>query len=699
MCVLIPLQRAGALAFKVRGASSVTTKTTDADDITFTVRFRSEAGGVHALVYQIVGPTDEITKKIKVKPARLDITRKGRYDVTVTIPRSVIPTTPGIQKYLFFAADQLGSDIFEETFTVNVILPTDETVEVILSVIGDSYQELPANEIRDIVFTLKVKNKSSVPNLRIDLIQQVGQLELLDITQVQLTPNTVILAPNASKEVTLTIPRNLLTESANYSMIVTALSQRSLPISVTVNFSVIPNVRSGLVLEPSKGRVHTTTTTETYNVSYLFRLSNTGSDLDRITLAVSADFRAWLDQSEVVLFPDSFEDIELTIPRDSLTNAGTYEVVVTAHSANDSNVKDNIIFTTTVMEDSSTLTDPTEGTDETRQTPPDLSTHRVVLSEFMFESEGGENGLPQWIEVFNNKSSETNLRGWKLQWKRLQPSLLEVTTTFKEDFIIPAQQSRVIVTALGRHSGGGGVNLSDEAVYQLHVLHAEELLQDDIANRNRLITRGGFSLKLLNRNDVVVDQIGTLNGDQQTWQLHESLIDGVRSSLIRRFDHSVPRSGLERRGWRSAYNTKRLVAGLYYGHQNDLGTPGYRRGKPLPINLSHFSVRFDKDRVVINWTTESELNNAGFNILRSTSPTKNFRPINPKLIQGAGTTGQRNEYQFIDKTAKSDVAYYYRLEDVDLSGTRAFLNTYRLRGVITPTGKRITNWGTLKDDR
>ena len=174
---------------------------------------------------------------------------------------------------------------------------------------------------------------------------------------------------------------------------------------------------------------------------------------------------------------------------------------------------------------------------------------------------------------------------------------------------------------------------------------------------------------------------------------------GARSSLIRRFDKGVPRSGLKRRGWRRAYDTKRLVAGLYYGHQHDLGTPGYRRGKPLPVELSHFSARFEKDRVVINWTTESELNNAGFNILRSTSPTKNFRPINLKLIQGAGTTGQRNEYQFIDKTAKPDVAYYYRLEDVDISGTRAFLNTYRLRGVITPTHKRITNWGTFKDDR
>ena len=321
----------------------------------------------------------------------------------------------------------------------------------------------------------------------------------------------------------------------------------------------------------------------------------------------------------------------------------------------------------------------------------------IVFSEFMFESVGGENGLPQWIEVYNNSTKEINLNGWKLHWKRLQPIPFEVTTTFKEDFIIPVEQSRLIVTSLGRHSGGA--KLSDDAVYQLHHLHAEELTREDIELRNRLIDRGGFSLKLTNPTDVLVDHIGTLTGDKQTWQLHECLVDGVRTSLIRRFDNRVPRSGTERRGWLRAIDAKRLVAGIYYGHQHDLGTPAYRRGKPLPVELSQFSARFVKDEVVINWTTESELNNAGFNVLRNTSRTKNFHHINTKLIQGAGTTGERNTYQFIDKTAKPNVAYYYRIEDVDFSGTRSILTTYQLRGVIAPTGKLITSWGTLKDDR
>ena len=59
-------------------------------------------------------------------------------------------------------------------------------------------------------------------------------------------------------------------------------------------------------------------------------------------------------------------------------------------------------------------------------------------------------------------------------------------------------------------------DLSDAAVYPLIVLHAAELLQDTIGNPNRFLTRGGFSLQLINSEDVLVDYIGTLIDDEQT---------------------------------------------------------------------------------------------------------------------------------------------------------------------------------------
>ena len=328
----------------------------------------------------------------------------------------------------------------------------------------------------------------------------------------------------------------------------------------------------------------------------------------------------------------------------------------------------------------------------TNPTQPDLSTYKVFFSEFMFEVSGEEAALPQWFEVYNNGNAAVNLRGWKLQWKNPLPSLIEETATFDVDFRIPPQQSRLIVIALGRYSG---VNLSKDAVYQLSGSLKSIISLFPFKDR----TLGGFSLKLINPDDEVMDEIGTLSGDKKTWHLPECLVEGYRSSLIRRFDKNVPRSGLLRRGWFPAHKGKRLVAGIYYGSSRDFSTPGYRRGKPLPVELSRFSAKFVKDEVIINWTTESELDNAGFNIYRSTSQTKDFQRINSKLIQGAGTSGERNTYQFIDKSAKPNVAYYYRIEDVDFSGMRGILKTYQLRGVFAPAGKHISTWGTLKNNR
>ena len=438
------------------------------------------------------------------------------------------------------------------------------------------------------------------------------------------------------------------------------------------------------------------------DITYTLRITNISNSSDRVYIkALNPGLLYNISPGQATLAPGASQDVTLTLPRlGAILFPNTYRVTVYVESKNKDDVVASIITETTITA-ASTPTNPTNPTNPINPTNPTLPgqvTPKVIFSEFMFESDGGAGSLPQWIEVHNSSLSNVNLRGWKLSWKRLQPSLLEVTTTFKEDFIIPSYQSRLIVSTLGRHSRSI-INLSDDSVYQLHVLHAKELAQDDIANHNRLITRGGFSLKLLDSKDELIDHIGTLEDGKQTWQFPGCLIDGVRSSLIRRFDDGVPRSGIEKRGWRRAFDTNHLVSRIYYGSQSDLGTPGYRRGKPLPVELSQFSAKFVKNEVVINWTTESELNNAGFNILRSTSPTQNFRPINPKLIQGAGTTGQRNTYQFIDKTAKPDVAYYYRLEDVDLAGTRGITTTYRLLGAITPTGKLMTTWGTLKDVR
>ncbi|MCY4404640.1 MAG: leucine-rich repeat domain-containing protein [Candidatus Poribacteria bacterium] len=122
-------------------------------------------------------------------------------------------------------------------------------------------------------------------------------------------------------------------------------------------------------------------------------------------------------------------------------------------------------------------------------------------------------------------------------------------------------------------------------------------------------------------------------------------------------------------------------------------------GKPLPVTLSSFKAERAADGVVINWTTESELNNAGFNILRSRTQNGEFRKVNTKLIKGSGTTGERSTYTWTDTSAKPNTVYYYQIEDVSYAGVHKTLMITRLRGLISAKGKMITRWAHHKKIR
>ena len=120
------------------------------------------------------------------------------------------------------------------------------------------------------------------------------------------------------------------------------------------------------------------------------------------------------------------------------------------------------------------------------------------------------------------------------------------------------------------------------------------------------------------------------------------------------------------------------------------------REDSLPVNLSYFHAEHTKAGVVLKWTTESEVDNAGFYIYRSTTRDGEFKIVNPTMIQGAGTTGERNEYTWTDTTAKPNTIYYYRIEDVSHAGVREQLATVRLRGLVSARGKLTTIWADLK---
>ena len=117
---------------------------------------------------------------------------------------------------------------------------------------------------------------------------------------------------------------------------------------------------------------------------------------------------------------------------------------------------------------------------------------------------------------------------------------------------------------------------------------------------------------------------------------------------------------------------------------------------PLPVTLSHFRAEHTDAGVVLKWTTESELDNAGFYIYRSQTKEGEFKVVNSTRVQGAGTTSERNEYTWTDTTAKPNTVYFYQIEDISHAGERKRLATVRLKGLVSASGKLLTKWADLK---
>lgn len=370
-------------------------------------------------------------------------------------------------------------------------------------------------------------------------------------------------------------------------------------------------------------------------------------------------------------------------------------------------------------------------------TPLGRGSGDVTISEIMFATEGGTNDI-QWIELFNSSKTETAVldagNGWELIIEnyndlRSNEDPLNGTINFKDSGTvktIPPRETVLIVSATGRNSNNVYKRSNRAHFVPTRVFDVYAELATEFGMRTRrdpfLHPTKGFHIQLVDGGGSVVDEIGNLDGrirtnDEPTWRLPSGWTEtDDRTSIIRRYREYNPRTrrytnkgialnGTLREAWIPAAETsfeylleKRLFT--WYGLSSDQGSPGIRAGGRLPVELSQFRPdRTETGTVVIHWTTEAEVDNAGFNILRGQTRMGEFKVINAQLIPGAGTTAERNTYTWTDTTAKPNVVYYYQIEDVSLDGERQTLATVRLRGLVSAKGKLATQWGQLKRSR
>lgn len=75
--------------------------------------------------------------------------------------------------------------------------------------------------------------------------------------------------------------------------------------------------------------------------------------------------------------------------------------------------------------------------------------------------------------------------------------------------------------------------------------------------------------------------------------------------------------------------------------------------------------------IVVEWTTASELDTAGFNLYRSQPPDGDFVRVNPHLIPPAPDPLTGGSYKFVDSGVTPGQSYIYELEEVEVNGQAA----------------------------
>ncbi len=89
----------------------------------------------------------------------------------------------------------------------------------------------------------------------------------------------------------------------------------------------------------------------------------------------------------------------------------------------------------------------------------------------------------------------------------------------------------------------------------------------------------------------------------------------------------------------------------------------------LPVVLSEFSATYDSEKgVVLNWQTESEMNNLGFHIHRSSEDNPVYEKVTESLIKGHGTTNDLHYYTYTDTEELEPGTYYYVIENLATDG-------------------------------
>ena len=118
---------------------------------------------------------------------------------------------------------------------------------------------------------------------------------------------------------------------------------------------------------------------------------------------------------------------------------------------------------------------------------------------------------------------------------------------------------------------------------------------------------------------------------------------------------------------------------------------------PLPVELSSFSAIIVNSGIKLNWRTETEVNNYGFEVERTAPFPPPYQGGGGEagggwekigFVEGHGNSNSPKEYSFIDDNVTSG-KYAYRLKQIDNDGTYEFSKVIEI-DVDAPSGYKLS---------
>lgn len=118
-------------------------------------------------------------------------------------------------------------------------------------------------------------------------------------------------------------------------------------------------------------------------------------------------------------------------------------------------------------------------------------------------------------------------------------------------------------------------------------------------------------------------------------------------------------------------------------------TYGSGLNSPLPVELSSFTAVVNKRGILLNWSTETEVNNYGFEIegapnsLKKENAVNNFTKIG--FVAGNGNSNSPKKYSYLIEGVKYG-NYAYRLKQIDNDGKYEYSKTIEVNAGEIPNG-------------